>query len=107
KQFNEVFGVDEIIWENKATLTQNITVKNQDIRYIKADLSYQVCAEMCINEEYYFVFDLKNKTAHIFTNYDQFKSYGSTLMPEIPNASTQSWAVAAKKKISKKDLPRP
>lgn len=70
RQYNDIFEVDEIIWEDNAILTQSITLDNPDTRYIKAEMAYQVCAEMCINEEYHFVFDLKDKTATVYENYD-------------------------------------
>lgn len=75
-QFNDVFGVDEIIWEKEATLTQNIKLTDENLRYIKAEMFYQVCEEVCINEEYYFVFDLQEKTAEVFNNYDDFEAFG-------------------------------
>lgn len=78
KQFNDVFGVEEMIWEDEAILTQNITTEDANIRYVKAELSYQVCDEMCINEDAYVVFDLKDKTANFFENYDKFEAYGET-----------------------------
>ncbi len=86
RQFNEVFGVDEIIFENEAVLTQPITVTNPDLSYVKAQLNYQVCKESCINEEYYIVFDLKKKEAQLFTNYDEFMAYGDAPKSETPEA---------------------
>ncbi|HLS29382.1 MAG TPA: protein-disulfide reductase DsbD domain-containing protein [Flavobacteriaceae bacterium] len=82
KQYNDVFGVDEIIWENQALITQNITLQNEDIRYIKAELFYQVCDEVCINEDYYLVFDLEKEEGQVFSNYDEFESFGEENSPE-------------------------
>lgn len=82
QQFNDVFGVDEIIWENEAILTQPITLNNLDTRYIKAELAYQVCEELCINEEYYFVFDLKHNTVEVYSNYDDFEAIGTNAMAQ-------------------------
>src|SRR5699024_9415436 len=87
-QFNDVFGVDEIIWENEATLTQKIKKTDADTRFIKAEVFYQVCDEVCINEEYYFVFDLEEKTAEIFDNYDDFEAFGENADTENASSTT-------------------
>ncbi len=92
RQFNEVFGVDEIIWENEATLTQPITLKDPDTRYIKAELAYQVCEELCINEEYYFVFDLKENTVGVYSNYDDFQAVGTTAVAQQNSSLVQGTA---------------
>jgi len=75
RAFNETFGVDEIYFSKNATFTQPITLLNTEVDLIKAQLFYQVCKEVCINEEYYLVFNLKNKKAKIFTNFDEFEAY--------------------------------
>lgn len=78
RQYNDIFEVDEVIWENEATLTQNIQLKTDDTQLVKAELFYQVCEELCINEEYYFVFDLKNKAVEVYDDYDAFGAVGKT-----------------------------
>ena len=57
-EFSEVFGVDEIFFSQKAILTQRIKVLNPEIKSIEADLFYQVCKEVCLNETETFVFSL-------------------------------------------------
>lgn len=56
KQFNEVFGVDEYYFENKVTITQKVKLTNPSVKTIAADLNYQVCKEVCINQEKSFTF---------------------------------------------------
>lgn len=56
KQFNEVFGVDEYYFENKVTITQKVKLTNPSVKSIAADLNYQVCKEVCINQEKSFTF---------------------------------------------------
>lgn len=73
--YSEIFGVDEIYFEKNATFTQPITLINKEVDLIKVQLFYQVCKEVCINEEYYFVFNLKDKSAKVFTNFDEFEAY--------------------------------
>ena len=46
---------------------------------IKAILEYQVCKDLCIAQTFYFGFDLKNKTAKIFTDYDAFEAFGKKI----------------------------
>ncbi len=96
-RFNDVFDVKETIFENKAVLTQNITPKKENLRYVKAQMNYQVCQESCINEEYYFVFDLKEKKATVLTNYKQFMAFGN----ETNTASAK--VTSTKKESSAKD----
>src|SRR5690625_3007844 len=75
QQFNDVFGVDEIIWENKAVLTQEIKLKDSDVQFVKDELFYQVCEEVCINENYYIVFDLENSVYKVLSNYFEFEVF--------------------------------
>ncbi|RYG33712.1 MAG: thiol:disulfide interchange protein, partial [Chitinophagaceae bacterium] len=58
KQFNETFGVDEIYFEKKAVFTQKIKVTNAGLKKIEVALDYQVCKEVCINDDVKFTFDL-------------------------------------------------
>ncbi len=77
--YNEIFGVEEIFFANNATLKQKIVLNDASINFIKAELSYQVCKESCINQEFYFVFDLKNNEVKVFSNYDKFENYGGAI----------------------------
>ena len=91
-QFNETFGVDEMYFENQATFKQKVTLINPDIQVIKAQIFYQSCIDVCINEEYYMVFDLKNNKAQVFSNYDEFEAYqanGATKKPETQKKEEQ------------------
>ncbi|MFD1602990.1 cytochrome c biogenesis protein CcdA [Flavobacterium artemisiae] len=49
KAFNDVFGVDEIFFEGKARIEQEITIINPNLKTVDAELDYQVCKEVCIN----------------------------------------------------------
>lgn len=77
RAYSEEFGVDEVFFSNAATLTQTITIKNKSLRYVEATLFYQVCKEVCINQEFYFGFDLKNQQVTVFKDYTDFENYGS------------------------------
>jgi thiol:disulfide interchange protein DsbD len=54
--FNDVFGVNETYFENKAHLTQEVLVSNVKLKSIEATLNYQACKEVCINLEKKFTF---------------------------------------------------
>lgn len=63
REFNEIFGVDEIFFSNKVTFTQLIKQINPEKEIIQVELSYQVCKENCISETKYFEFNLKTLEA--------------------------------------------
>ncbi|PVX44434.1 thiol:disulfide interchange protein DsbD [Flavobacterium sp. 103] len=56
--FNDVFGVNETFFHDKAQIQQEITLINPKITSIKAELNYQVCKEVCINLEKKFTFKI-------------------------------------------------
>jgi thiol:disulfide interchange protein DsbD len=62
KQYNDVFEVDEYYFEKKATFTQKIKVTNPKITAVKASIDYQVCKEVCINQDNTFTFQLPKVT---------------------------------------------
>jgi thiol:disulfide interchange protein DsbD len=62
KQYNDVFEVDEYYFEKKATFTQKIKVTNPKITTVKASVDYQVCKEVCINQDNTFTFQLPKIT---------------------------------------------
>ncbi len=49
--FNDVFGVNETYFENKAHITQEVSIKNAKLKTIEVALNYQACKEVCINLE--------------------------------------------------------
>ncbi|BFM41713.1 thioredoxin family protein [Flavobacterium sp. CFS9] len=63
RKFNEIFGVDEIFFSDKAVFTQLIKPTNPEKEVIQVELSYQVCKENCISETKYFEFNLKTLEA--------------------------------------------
>ncbi|TDE53338.1 protein-disulfide reductase DsbD family protein [Flavobacterium sp. GT3P67] len=63
REFNEIFGVDEIFFSDKVVFTQLIKQTNPEKETIQVELSYQVCKENCISETKYFEFNLKTLEA--------------------------------------------
>lgn len=58
--FNDVFGVNEIYFENKAKITQEIKILNPSFTIVEASLNYQTCKNSCINSEKKFQFKIPN-----------------------------------------------
>ncbi|PWA10434.1 protein-disulfide reductase DsbD family protein [Flavobacterium laiguense] len=56
--FNDVFGVNETFFHDKAQIQQEITLVNSKVTSIQAELNYQVCKEVCINLEKKFTFKI-------------------------------------------------
>ena len=54
--FNDVFGVDETFFVNKAHIQQEISLTNPNTKTIEVVLNYQVCKDACINLEKKFSF---------------------------------------------------
>ncbi|RWW98825.1 protein-disulfide reductase DsbD family protein [Flavobacterium cerinum] len=61
--FSDVFGVNEVFFEDKVTFTQLIKHSNAENKIIQVELFYQVCKESCISENKYFEFNLKTLEA--------------------------------------------
>jgi thiol:disulfide interchange protein len=56
--FNDVFGVNETFFHDKAQIQQEIKLVNTKVTAIKAELNYQICKEVCINLEKKFTFKI-------------------------------------------------
>lgn len=58
KSFNDVFGVDEYLFEKTVIVTQKIKLINLKNSLANLHLEYQVCKDACINDNKDFVFNL-------------------------------------------------
>lgn len=58
KVYNDIFEVDEYIFENKATFKQKVKVTNTALKEIKVYVEYQACKEQCIQLDKTFTFKL-------------------------------------------------
>lgn len=63
KAFNEVFGVTETFWSNKAQLTQVVKLLPNSNKVVQVTFDYQVCKEVCIQDTKLFQFDLTSLTS--------------------------------------------
>lgn len=62
RAYNDIFEVDEVFFDDKATLKQKIKVLNPNLTSIDVTLEYQVCKEVCINQKKKFTFKLPKIT---------------------------------------------
>ncbi len=77
RTFSDVWGFDEVYFSEMVTLTQKIKLSNLDTKVIKTELFYQVCFDVCLNEERYIVFDLTTNKVEFIKDYDEFEAYSS------------------------------
>nr|WP_288834044.1 thioredoxin family protein [uncultured Flavobacterium sp.] len=56
--YNDVFEVNETFFEGKAQIQQEIKLTNPKLNKIEAELNYQVCKEVCINQSKKFTFQI-------------------------------------------------
>jgi thiol:disulfide interchange protein DsbD len=108
KQYNEVFEVDEYYFEKQVTFTQKIRITNPKVALIKASIDYQVCKEVCINQDFKFEFQLpKIEVSNLNnienTNLDSSKT--ASVEPEQPSTNAKNnTAVSVPKKEEQKGL---
>jgi thiol:disulfide interchange protein len=56
--FNDIFGVNETFFHDKAQIQQEIKLVNPKVTAIQVELNYQICKEVCINLEKKFTFKI-------------------------------------------------
>jgi thiol:disulfide interchange protein len=96
KRFNETFGVEETMWDDKATLRHTIKVTNPENNLVQAQLDYQVCKEVCIQGENLFEFDLKSLTSKevkVFSEPNAASAKDAAEAPATDDGSTDPWTI--------------
>lgn len=63
KKYEEVFGVEEVFFVKEALFKQKIKLLKPDVRQIDVNIWYQVCKEVCIQQEHDFKFVLDGGAA--------------------------------------------
>ena len=76
-EYSDIWEGDEVFFKDEAILTQKIKLIDTTTQFVKATVNYQVCKEQCINQEYYFGFDIKTLRASVFEDYADFEAYGA------------------------------
>jgi len=56
REYNPIFEVDEIFFSNKMRIQQKVRITNTSLQKIEVRLDYQVCKEVCINQDKSFTF---------------------------------------------------
>ncbi len=74
--FNDVFKVDETFFKEKVKLQQLVKITNQKNDLIQVELSYQVCKEVCIQQNKYFEFDVKKVSGSEVQSFTEIKKEG-------------------------------
>lgn len=77
KKYSDIFEVEEWFWTDNARVSQPIIVKDSKTTFIKSILKHQSCIDVCINQEFYIVHDLKSKQAEVFTDFNAFEAFGA------------------------------
>jgi len=72
-EFNDVFKVDETFFKEKVQLQQLVKITNQDNTLVQVELSYQVCKEVCIQQNKYFEFDVKKVSGGEVQSFTEIK----------------------------------
>lgn len=62
-KYEEVFGIEEVFFIKDAIFNQKIKLLNPDVRQIDVNIWYQVCKEVCIQQEHDFKFVLDGGAA--------------------------------------------
>lgn len=65
RAFNEVFGVDEVFFQEEILITQRVKILNSQLSQIEGNIFYQACIDVCINLEEDFVFSLNGSPVQV------------------------------------------
>ncbi|WP_405327742.1 cytochrome c biogenesis protein CcdA [Leeuwenhoekiella sp. LLG6367-2.1] len=98
--YSEVFEVEETFFKDQARLSQTISVTDSNINFVKLILKYQVCKEVCINEEKYFVFNLHTLEGEVIKDYNEFENFST----ELENPKQSQTAIEDFEDEEKQDL---
>ena len=92
KAFNDVFEVDEFFFEKKVTFIQKVKILNPKLTGIKATIDYQVCKQVCINDnqKFDFVIPIAENLNQTVSNTDTIKTSG---LPETTTVKTETKVV--------------
>ncbi|WP_159799105.1 protein-disulfide reductase DsbD [Flavobacterium sp. MK4S-17] len=87
--FNDIFGVDETFFSKTAELKQKVKVTGQQVGILQVELYYQVCKEVCIQQNKYFEFDTKTLTSKEVSDFEEVAA-PVTKKAEVKRAPTDN-----------------
>ncbi|AWG26086.1 protein-disulfide reductase DsbD family protein [Flavobacterium kingsejongi] len=91
--FNDVFGVNETFFEHNVQIRQAVKTNPKSNGIFQVELSYQVCKEVCIQENKYFQLDtktLRGKEVESFEELSLVPSLQSGLVAAAENDTIAS-----------------
>jgi len=101
--FNDVFGVNEIFFHDKAQIQQEIILTNPNTTSIKAELNYQACKEVCINlvKKFTFKIPTNGSTAATISAPPPITSLAPTVKKDtLKTDTTSTFTVVTKETVA-------
>lgn len=96
KAFNDVFGVTETFWSNKAQLTQLVKLLPNSNKVVQVAFDYQVCKEVCIQDTKLFQFDLTALTSKQVARFEKIAAKAASLTAVAETANSNAVKDTAK-----------
>jgi len=90
REYSKTWGFDEVYFEEMMVLNQKVNLASSNIKCIKSILYYQVCIDVCLNEERYIIFDIAANKVLFIDNYDDWNTYRSQENKEVLLDSTKA-----------------
>ena len=88
KKYSDIWEKEEIVFKDKATITQRIQLTNKDITRIKLNFFGQVCETACINVDEPFTISLGGKTIkEVVSITEKSKNLTNSLKLNLKNTS--------------------
>ena len=84
KAFNDIFGVDELFFENNIRITQKVKLTDPKVTHIKGNIFCQACIDVCITLKEDFVFSLDGSVAQVEQKQVDARSEDMAKSLEIP-----------------------
>ena len=88
KKYSEVWEVEEVVFKDKATITQRIQLTKKDITSVKLNFFGQVCETACINIDENFTLSLTDNPIELNNTIDKkSKQFTQQLQLNLKNKS--------------------
>ncbi|WP_333601296.1 protein-disulfide reductase DsbD family protein [Flavobacterium sp.] len=104
KEYNEVFEVNEYFFEKQVTFTQKVKIINPKLTSIKAKIDFQVCKQVCLNDNQDFTFKIPATAVIVATPVTDTAKTATTDTIKKAVAKETKAVVTAPQKEEKKGL---